>query len=220
MDNKEVVKLKVCVLRGMKCGEGQSTNLWYEQFLTETAEVWNSGEELPESLKVQADPGSQFHLKTWNSVIHINVECSAVQCILLCIPNHFLELCSMGKQSHKKRCLMTSLMSEQGIVTRLSERDPFKVFADNLGTTQLLNPNLTASASRLSIFPTCKTESIKQIYMTWITQQQQFFCKEVYWGRYWSKYFLNSNHALPFTIAETERLMRKIETIMLQTQQC
>jgi hypothetical protein len=71
-------------------------------------------------------------------------------------------------------------MSEQGIVTRLSERDPFKVFADNLGTTQLLNPNLTASASRLSIFPTCKTESIKQIYMTWITQQQQFFCKEVY----------------------------------------
>jgi hypothetical protein len=52
--------------------------------------------------------------------------------------------------------------------------------------------------------------------MTWITQQQQFFCKEVHWGRYWSKYFLNSNHALPFTIAETERLMRK----MLQTQQC
>lgn len=68
MDNKEVVKLKVFVLRGMKCSEGQSTNLWYEQFLTETAKVWNSGEELPESLKVQAHPGSKFHLKTWNSV--------------------------------------------------------------------------------------------------------------------------------------------------------
>lgn len=154
MDNKEVVKLKVCVLRGMKCGEGQSTDLWYKQFLTETAKVWNSGEELPESLKIQADPGSQLHLKTWNSVIHINVGYSAVQCILLCIPNHFLELCSMRKRSHKKRCLMTSLMSEQGIVTRLSDRDPFKVFADNFGTTQLLNPNLTASASRLSMFPT------------------------------------------------------------------
>lgn len=107
-----------------------------------------------ESLKIQADPGSQLHLKTWNSVIHINVGYSAVQCILLCIPNHFLELCSMRKRSHKKRCLMTSLMSEQGIVTRLSDRDPFKVFADNFGTTQLLNPNLTASASRLSMFPT------------------------------------------------------------------
>jgi hypothetical protein len=25
--------------------------------------------------------------------------------------------------------------------------------------------------------------------MTWVTQQQQFFCKEVHCGRYWSKYF-------------------------------
>ncbi len=216
MDNKEVVKLKVCVLRGMKCGEGQSTNLWYKQFLTETAKVWNSGEELPESLKIQADPGSQLHLKTWNSVIHINVGYSAVQCILLCIPNHFLELCSMRKQSHKKRCLMTSLMSEQGIVTRLSERDPFKVFADNFGTTQLLNPNLTASASRLSMFPTCKTESIKQIYMTWVTQHSNFSAKKFTVADIEA----NTSGFQSCTIAETERLMRKIETIMLQTQQC
>jgi hypothetical protein len=107
-------------------------------------------------------------------------------------------------------------MSEQGIVTRLSERDPFKVFADNFGTTQLLNPNLTASASRLSMFPTCKTESIKQIYMTWVTQHSNFSAKKFTVADIEA----NTSGFQSCTIAETERLMRKIETIMLQTQQC